>query len=241
MTKISLAIPTWESGGRGAEFIDDLFRTIEIQQFKDYNVWVSDHSVDNSVKNVCRAYQNRINVEYIRNPENRGNGPANTNNAIDLCDGEIVKVMFQDDFFYDDEALGKIYDALSTSDKTWLVCGSNHTRDDGHSFYWDLMPKWSDQIINGVNTISSPSVVAFKNGIEERFETNVRMMMDCEFYYTMDKAHGQPVYLHDVLVSNRVHDGQISQQITADPKYFEAMKKEIDYCFKKHGVNYNEV
>ena len=42
MTKISLAIPTWESEGKGAEFIEDLFRTIEIQQFKDYNVLVSD-------------------------------------------------------------------------------------------------------------------------------------------------------------------------------------------------------
>ena len=50
MPKISIAIPTCESEGRGAEFIDDLFRTIVIQQFKDYNVWVSDQSVDNSVK-----------------------------------------------------------------------------------------------------------------------------------------------------------------------------------------------
>ncbi len=242
MTKISIAIPTWECEGRGTEFLHDLFRTIEIQQFTDYNVWVSDHSKDNEVKNLCIAYHDKINVNHMRNTEDRGNGPANSNKALDLCDGEIVKIMFQDDFFYDDEALGKIYDSLSNSENTWLVCGSNHTRDDGNSFYWDLYPKWSDQIINGVNTISSPSVVALKNSlVKERFDTNVKMMMDCEFYYRMEKSHGQPVYLHDVLVSNRVHEGQVSHKITSDPSYFRDMKNEIDYCFEKNGVDYSEV
>ena len=35
--------------------------------------------------------------------------PANTNKAISMCSGDIIKVMFQDDFFYDDEALEKIW------------------------------------------------------------------------------------------------------------------------------------
>ena len=238
--KMSIAIPTCESHGRGAEFIEDLFRTIQIQKFKDYDVWVSDHSVDNEVKNICRAYEKIIPVYHSRNTENRGNGPANTNRAISLCKGDIVKVMFQDDFFYDDEALGKIYDALSVSDKKWLVCGTNHTRDDGHNFYGDLYPKWNDKILNGVNTFSSPSTIAFKNTIEDRFDPNLTMMMDCEFYYRMEKIHGQPLYLKDILVSNRVHAGQISQNYTASSKYIENINKEIDYCFEKHGVNRNE-
>lgn len=41
MTKISIAIPTWETYGRGAEFLDDLLRTIEIQTFKDFEVVIS--------------------------------------------------------------------------------------------------------------------------------------------------------------------------------------------------------
>ena len=34
----------------------------------------------------------------LRTKNDRGNGPANTNNAIDKCSGDIIKVMFQDDF-----------------------------------------------------------------------------------------------------------------------------------------------
>ena len=106
--KISIAIPTWESHGRGVEFLDDLLRTIEIQTFKDYEVCISDHSEDNSIFDKVLEFEDRIDFCYERNKNNKGNGPANTNRAIKMCSGEIVKVMFQDDFFYDDEALEKI-------------------------------------------------------------------------------------------------------------------------------------
>ena len=40
MTKVSIAIPTWEANGRGREFLNDLLSTIEIQTLKDYEVIV---------------------------------------------------------------------------------------------------------------------------------------------------------------------------------------------------------
>ena len=36
MTKVSIAVPTWESHGRGKEFLNDLLSTIEIQTLDDY-------------------------------------------------------------------------------------------------------------------------------------------------------------------------------------------------------------
>ena len=55
MPKVSIAIPTWESHGRGQEFLDDLLGTIQIQTLKDIEVIVSDHSVDNDVKVVVNS------------------------------------------------------------------------------------------------------------------------------------------------------------------------------------------
>lgn len=235
--KLSIPIPTWESHGRGSEFIDDLLRTIEIQTFTDFEVCISDHSEDDEVLKVVKKFQEKLDIKYFKNTENRGNGPANTNKAIDMCSGEIIKVMFQDDFFYDDQALEKIYNSLSKSDKNWLVCGCNHTRTDGRDFYWTLMPKWNPDILKGVNSISSPSVLAFKNvEVEERFDENVVMMMDCEMYYRLDKVHGQPVYLNDDLITNRVHDGQISMQKYKSNDFKDFMNNEISYCFKKHNL-----
>ena len=47
--------------------------------------------------------------------------------------------MFQDDFFYDSQALKKIYDSFDDK-HDWLVCGSNHTQNNGKSFYRKIYP-----------------------------------------------------------------------------------------------------
>ena len=61
--KMSIAIPTWESYGKGNEFLDDLFRTIEIQSFKDYEVVVSDHSKNDDLVKVISKFQDKFNLD----------------------------------------------------------------------------------------------------------------------------------------------------------------------------------
>lgn len=236
MSKLSIAIPTFESYGKGAEFIDDLLRTIEIQTFKDFEVVISDHSQDEEVYNVVKQFQDKFKIVYIKNEEDRGNGPANTNFAIDHCSGHIIKVMFQDDFFYDDEALEKIYNALNDSDKMWLLNGCNHTADHGHSFYWDFYPEFNDKLLDGVNTISSPSVVAFKKEVTRRFDPSLTFYMDIDFYYGMRVDYGDPILYNDVLISNRFpSDYSVTTNVSNKNKeYYE--RTESEYCKKKYGV-----
>ena len=229
--KFSIAIPTWECHGRGGEFLDDLLRTIEIQTLKDFEVCISDHSENNDVLDVVKTFEDKFSIVYSHNSENRGNGPANTNKAIDMCSGDIIKVMFQDDFFYDDESLEKINNQFNTTDKTWLVNGCNHTQNDGHSFYWEMYPKWNDRLLEGVNTISSPSVVSFKKEVVNRFDENLVYFMDCEFYYGMNNKYGLPIFLNDVLISNRVGSHQISSNIGNKKNY---ISRETEYCIGKY-------
>ena len=234
--KVSIACPTFEYYGRGVEVLDDMFRTIAAQTFKDIEVVISDHSKTDVIEDYCKKNEHNLNIKYIRNENGRGNPSINTNNAIDNCSGEIIKIFQQDDFFYDDEALEKIYGCLTNVENDWLVCGCNHTRSDGRDFYWTLMPTWNNEFLKGVNSISSPSVMAFKRDkVTERFDENVSMMMDCEMYYRMEKTHGQPIFLHDDLVTNRVHEGQISMQTYNSTDYADKMEKEIQYCAKKHS------
>ena len=234
MTKISIAIPTWESYNNGEQFLDDLFRTIEIQTFKDFEVVISDHSKDDYLLSKIKEFEDKFEIKYHKNENNRGNGPANMNNAISKCSGEIVKIMFQDDFFYDDEALEKIYYALSDSDRMWLLNGTNHTKDDGNSFYWDLYPKFNDNLLKGVNTISSPSVVSFKRQSEVVFDETLVYFMDIDYYYGMREKYGDPVFYNDILVTNRFpHENSISSNIKNKE---EMILTESEYCIKKYGV-----
>jgi len=230
--KLSIAIPTWECHGRGGEFIDDLLRTIEIQTFKDFQVCISDHSISDDVLNVVNQFKDKFEIVFSRNESKRGNGPANTNAAIDLCSGEIVKIMFQDDFFYDDQSLEKIVREFDNSDKKWLINACNHTKNDGHNFYWDFYPKWNDKILQGVNTISSPSVLSIRKEVFEKvkFDTDLVMMMDCDYYYHVREEFGEPIYLHDILITNRVHMNQVSLM------YDKNLQDEIDHCLKKYEL-----
>jgi len=233
--RFSIAIPTWESYGRGGEFLEDLLRTIEIQTLKDFEVCISDHSENNDVLDVVKTFEDKFSIIYSRNSEKRGNGPANTNKAIDMCSGDIIKVMFQDDFFYDDESLEKINNEFNTTDKTWLVNGCNHTQNDGHSFYWEMYPKWNDRLLEGVNTISSPSVLAFKNKVVNRFDETLVYFMDCEFYYGMNNNYGLPIFLNDVLVSNRIGEYSVTTNVSHKNRDYY-VSKETKYCREKYGL-----
>lgn len=232
MKKISIAIPTWECNGKGVEFLDDLFRTIEIQYFTDFEVVISDHSKNNDILDKVEEYRNKFDIVYVKNKNKRGNSSANLNNAIANCSGEIIKIMFQDDFFYDDEALEKIYYSLSDSDNMWILNGTNHTMDDGHSFFWEMYPKFNDNLLKGNNTISSPSVVSFKREVNNYFDENLIYLMDVDYYYSMREKYGDPIFYNDILVSNRKHKNSVSSSISNKE---EIIFKESEYCMKKYG------
>jgi glycosyltransferase involved in cell wall biosynthesis len=235
MPKISIAIPTWEVNKKGEEFLDDLLRTIEIQTFTDFEVVISDHCVDDYLLPKVKEFQNKFEIKYFKNKRKRGNSPANLNNAIKKCSGEVIKIMFQDDFFYDDEALEKIYYILMDSNKNWLLNGTNHTKNHGHSFYWEMYPRFNDNLLRGVNSVSSPSVVAFKKDCTILFDEDLKYLMDVDYYYGMREKCGEPIYYDDILVSNRFpHENSISSSINNKE---ELLIIESEYCFKKYGVD----
>jgi glycosyltransferase involved in cell wall biosynthesis len=232
--KLSIAVPTWEFNGRGVEFLDDLLRTIEIQHFKDFEVVISDHSQNDDLLYKVQEFESKFEIRYFKNENSRGNSPANLNNVISKCRGEIIKIMFQDDFFYDDEALEKIYYSLSDSERMWLLNGTNHTADNGKSFYWELFPTFNEELLKGVNTISSPSVVAIKNSVDLQFDESLVYLMDLDYYYGMREKYGEPVYYNDILVTNRFpHENSISSNITNKE---QLTKVESNYCLEKYGV-----
>ena len=112
----------------------------------------------------------------------------------------------------------------------WLVNVCNHTQNNGHSFYWEMYPKWNDRLLEGVNTISSPSVVSFKREVVNRFDENLVYFMDCDFYYGMNNKYGLPIFLNDILISNRVGDHQISTHVNKQ----ECISRETEYCIGKY-------
>ena len=228
--KISICIPTWEQYGRGAEFLKNNFEQILKQTYKDFNVIISDHSKDNTINSLCEHYSSQIEIKYFKNENHFGNSPANTNNTIINADGDIIKIIFQDDFLYQDNSLDLIVKEFKNKDCNWLVSGYNHTHDDGKNFSNFMVPYWNDKIATGTNTISSPSVLSFRNDNPCLFDEELTMLMDCEMYYQLYIRYGAPKIISDCLITNRMHQHQISSLYNKD------MRSEIDHVRNKHNI-----
>lgn len=229
--RFSIVIPCYEQHGFGRGYLKDLLHSIQIQiqRYYDYEIVISDHSKDNQI---CRLVdeqrsQNKLNIKYQNYEENYGNGVANLNNALKMANGEIIKVMFQDDFMFDRRCLEKFDKAFQDENTKWAVCGCNHTRD-GVNFSKFITPYWNDKLLEGVNTISSPSVLAFRNDNIELFDEDLTMLMDVEYYYRLGQRYGLPKIIEDCLITNRCHDNQISSRYTG------SLEEEKKHCREKY-------
>jgi hypothetical protein len=232
--KVSIAVPVFEYYGRGVEVLDDMLRTISYQTLKDVEVVISDHSLNEEIKNYCNTNEYNLNIKYFRNENDRGNPALNTNNAIDKCTGEIIKIFQQDDFFFDTEALEVMYREMTQSSQKWFVCGAIHTRDDGNSFYHPMLPRWDDKLIleDQHNFIGGVSVLSLKQEVKTRFDQNVRMLLDVDFYYNTMLNYGMPILYQDILVANRVRDTDTLMSEISESDVI----KEFEYCHKKYGI-----
>lgn len=209
----SIVIPTYEMHGHGVEFLEYNLEKIFIQSFKDFEVIVSDHSQKNDIEELCKNY----NVKYIRNNELRGSSSANLNNAIKNATGEWIKVIFQDDFLYNINSLKKIHQFIIDSSPKWVVTSCQHSND-GYNLYNEFHPRWNDEIYLGNNTLSSPSVLSFKNEDLLLFDESLIWMMDVDFYQRMYEKYGEPSFLHEVTVVNRIWGNRLSDTIPQEIK-----------------------
>jgi len=227
--KISVCIPTWEQYGRGVEFLKNNLEKISNQSHNNFDVVISDHSKNNEIENLCFEYKDRLELNYFKNSSKFGNGPANTNNAILNAKGDIIKIIFQDDFFYENNALEIIEEKFNNGAK-WVVNGCNHTHDDGKTFSNFMVPYWNENIPTGTNTISSPSVLSFLNDEPCLFDEELVMLMDCEIYYQLYRRYGLPTIISNTLITNRMHPHQISSM------YNKNMWDEINHVKTKHKL-----
>lgn len=240
MPEISIAIPTYEMKGIGDQYLSELFETIKIQDFKDFEVCISDHSQNNTILEVCEEYANYFEIKYYKNKKNLGNGPANTNSAVEMCSGRITKLIFQDDLFIDRTALSKIKSTFDNESCNWCFNGFAHTTN-GTQHFRPMIPKWTDMLLEGRNLLGSPSCVSFLTDKFEGFDEKLQLLMDTDFYHRMRYDHGMPFIIQEYLISNREHSNRISSSNVRYNKLMEhsegswmVNEEELNYVLEKN-------
>ena len=224
--RVSYCIPTHDHA-RCEQYMFDILYALAHQSYKDFELCISHQGDEKRILRALDDYWDLLNITYKRAPQ--GNISTNTNNAMKMAEGDIIKILYSDDFILTSNLTEEL-DKAFTSDVKWAVTGFAHTLDNGRTHYNPKIPVYNDRLLEGVNTLSSPSILAVRNDLEEYFDENLIMLMDCDMYYRLYSTLGNPVVLKDIHISNREHQNQTQRSNE------HLIPEEIDYLKKKHLV-----
>ena len=212
MPEFSIAIPTHDRGENGPKWLRELLDSLRAQTFQDFDIVVSDQSRNDLILDTCKEYSDDFDFTFVRY---EGDVPSeNINVGLNECTGKIVKIMFSDDVFVTEDALETIHKEYDRIGCKWMFSGFCGTAD-GANFHDLRVPVWADRTLEGRNLLSSPSVVSFLNECKLEFDTELKLLLDVDFYHRMRWNHGMPHLISHVLVANREHDARISSNATS--------------------------
>ncbi len=206
---LTVCIPTYEMGGQGHVFLRQSLEVLTTQVFRDFDVVVSDYSKNDLIEKLCAEYTARLAIRHFKNTDPTVGMAANTNNAIRHATGQLIKILLQDDYLASPAALLTIVENFAVATDTWLVTACAHVQD-GKPVYRTHYPKYTKKISLGKNTIGSPSVLTIKNDHPLQFDTNLKWVVDCDYYRRYHDLAGEPKIVKEVGVVIQVGDHQIT-------------------------------
>lgn len=156
-----------------------------------------------------------------------GEMAENTNAGVKKARGEIIKIIYLDDYLAHPDALKVIVENF-TADTKWLVTGCLHQQK-GEAPKNPHYPEWNDQMAHGANAIGSPSVLAFRRENALYFDETLTWLLDCDLYRRFYDLHGPPVFLNDLNVVLGIGSHQMTNIITDERK-----TEEHSYLMKKY-------
>ena len=236
MSKVSICVPTYEYNGKGVMLLQNLLDSLSIVNNKNFELVISDQSTDNQICNLISWNQYEYDIKYCRCDKlPSGNMSYNTNNSIKQATGDIIKPLFQDDVINSPSIIDVLYDVFENKSVGWVGMKYIHVFEEGVEPRWRHChdPFYHKDTFFGHNKVSSPSAVAFRKDDSNFFDTNVTMMMDCEFYHRMQQKYGVPLFL---LNEPFVAIGQHPEQYQNNADLKSKMTEEFLYMFKKHGI-----
>jgi glycosyltransferase involved in cell wall biosynthesis len=215
--------------GDGPKYLDILFNSLLKQTYTNFEIIISDHSKNNDIKDLCLLWKTKLNISYYHNPNNVGEFSPNLNNCLKLSHGDIIKILFQDDFLLDENSLEIQLVHLLGNDNYWSATACAHTND-GINIFRPHYPKYHDNIHYGENTIGSPSVLMFKNKDIIEFDENIFWLVDTDYYKRLYEKFGFPSICNYITVIIREHSNQVSNTLATE----KIKQKELNYIIKKY-------
>lgn len=229
--KISICIPAYQQ----ADKLQILFQSIEIQDFRDFEVIVTDDSPDDAVEKLCLQPLS-FKVIYHRNPQALGS-PENWNSAIAMATGEWIKLIHHDDFFSRPDALTLFVAAsIAEPEIDYFFCTTNiYDSNTGENYVYEVNKSHLDNIAKHnaflfhKNLIGAPSTGFFKRDIAISYDKKLIWLVDIDYYIRV-LSIARIRCLYQPLVTTVISEQQLTTQLKNNRN---VEIREFVYCYHK--------
>ncbi len=220
MPLISICIPAYKR----LNFLERLLDSIVIQDFKDFEVIITDDSPNDIVEKMCKKYGEHFILSYHRNLPALGT-PANWNFAISKAQGKWIKIMHDDDWFSNSESLRKFaHETQKVGDCSFFFCG--YTSNDQESSFQnihiikpheEILLKRSPLNLFKKNFIGHPSTTLIRNHSNLLYDEQTKWVVDFEFYIRCLNEFKFFNAIKEPLVNIGISDSQVTKTAFRNP------------------------
>jgi glycosyltransferase involved in cell wall biosynthesis len=215
---ISICIPAYKR----VKYLDRLLASITKQEFKDFEVIITDDSDDFSVKELVELYKHKFQLVYHKNETALGT-PANWNAAISIAQGEWIKLMHDDDWFAEEKSLS-IFAENTQKSKKFIFSGYKNIYESSkppQEIY--ITSAWQNRIIHepetvfALNVIGPPSVTMLHKSITMQYDERLKWRVDQEFYIRVLNNIKDYCYIPEALINIGISKTQVTQSSIYNP------------------------
>jgi glycosyltransferase involved in cell wall biosynthesis len=208
---VSICIPTYNQ----TKFLVKTIDSVIFQNYKDYEIIVSDDSTNDDVKNLIISYQKRgIRLNYFQNKPSLGS-PKNWNFAVSKANGKYIKIMHHDEWFETPSSLSKLVEVIEENPNT-VVFSAAYSINKGMKR--DYIPKEDtierinfepiELIIN--NYIGCPSALIYPRNCSVTFDENYIWLVDVDFYIHLLEKKYKFIYIKECLYTSMIDEHNIT-------------------------------
>jgi hypothetical protein len=221
----SVVIPVHDPMGEYAGFLTSLLESVCMQSVAPIEVVLSANHKIPYLEKLNQNFCDRLELVFLENSATTA--PDNINFGVSRSKGEIIKLVFQDDFFINEQVLLSSQNLNEQS--PWRVFASTKANHDGNLLDLHLFPSIRADLRDGINLIGPPSAVAFKKSHFIKMDNRMPYLFDIDWYLLMLHKHGLPTIETTPSIGVRHHAGQATHWAK------KGKRKELRMLRSKHS------
>ncbi len=231
---VSVLIPAYSR----SLYLIRVLQSLSIQTYNYFEVIITDDSPDDVIESYIKKTDYAFPIKYYRNSPPKGT-PLNWTEGMQYASGEWIKVIHDDDWLSDENALQLFADAAKEN----VDCIFS-----GYVAYYEGTKKEINQTISQKrfqkikkhpnllfvsNELGSPSTVMFRKSISELYDPALKWLVDIEAYIRMLRNY-HCVYVDNPLIKMSLNETQVTNDCFRNPsvEVYEAL-----VYYRKHGTD----